>query len=395
MTSGAGIIRGDSVLFLLPLLLAATSPLPRDATPATVLAPDAEQRWVPFELTPGNQIRFTMTLNGKPASAILDTGVSTTAASRPFAAHAGLKPTVSGVADAIGGRVRLGWATSGTLSIGGMARRGGRIAVTELDTIATGGQQPIDVLVGADLLACCALDIDFDAGRFRLIPSGRMPFRGQVAPLSLEANSGIYMSEAAVGMHRLRPIIVDTGDGSAFTLSRTASAGVMPPRMTTGIAYGLGGAIETGMGILSALRIGRTTAQDVELRVERDGGFSDRKGAAGRIGAALLQRYRVLLDPGAGRMILLPGARATQAAARSTSGLLLGQEGDRLRVLHVMRGGPAEADGWRNGDSICQVDGVAIRRGAETGWSAGTPGRTVRLTLCDGPERPLMLRNFY
>ena len=131
-----------------------------------ILAADSEARWVAFDLTPGNQIRFAMTLNGKPASAVLDTGVSFTVASSGFAKSLGLKTAAQGSAAAIGGTVAVGWAAIGDVAIGGLSRRGGRIAVTDLKAIATGSTTPVDVLVGADLLGHAALDIDYDARRF-------------------------------------------------------------------------------------------------------------------------------------------------------------------------------------------------------------------------------------
>ncbi|MDH7975479.1 hypothetical protein QH494_25115, partial [Sphingomonas sp. AR_OL41] len=90
--------------------------------------------------------------------------------------------------------------------------------------------------------------------------------------------------------------------------------------------------------------------------------------------------------------------RAGAPPPRSTSGLLLRREGDRLSVVHVMRGGPAAATGWRAGEAICSVDGAIIGRvpgEAALSWPIGPPGRTVRLGLCDGPTRALTLRNFY
>src|SRR3546814_16837455 len=84
----------------------------------------------------------------------------------------------------------------------------------------------------------------------------------------------------------------------------------------------------------------RSTASDVEVRVERGGGFSQEVRAAGRIGASFLQRYRVLLDPGAGRMVLAPGRTATAPPLKSTSGLLVGSEGRRLDGLPVLSGTP-------------------------------------------------------
>ena len=57
-----------------------------------------------FQLTPGNQIRFAMTIDGQQVSAILDTGVSFTLLSQssPVAAKAKVRP--GGQASAIGGR---------------------------------------------------------------------------------------------------------------------------------------------------------------------------------------------------------------------------------------------------------------------------------------------------
>jgi len=107
----------------------------------------------------------------------------------------------------------------------------------------------------------------------------------------------------------------------------------------------------------------------------------------------------VLLDPGAGRMVLKPGPDADAPPLRSTSGLLVGLERDRLKVLHVMRGGPAAAAGWQPGDTICRVDGQPITADYPTSalakWSIGAPGTAVRLGLCDGTVRTLTLRQFY
>ena len=143
----------------------------------------------------------------------------------------------------------------------------------------------------------------------------------------------------------------------------------------------------------------RAPARQIEVRVEPPRGFSDAVGAQGRIGTGLLQRYRVLLDPRAGRMVFTPGPDADQPPVRSTSGLLLGLDKDRLRVVHVMRGSPAAAAGWRSGDLICRIDGKPIPAdyadSALSSWSTGTPGRTVTLGLCDGATRSLTLRQFY
>ncbi|WP_230481969.1 aspartyl protease family protein [Sphingomonas sp. Leaf21] len=367
----------------------------------TTLAPDAEARWIPFQLTPGNQIRFTMTIDGRSLTAILDTGVSFTLLSQtsPLAVKGKVRP--GGQASAIGGAVAIGWMPTRTLSLGGLSRRGGGVAVAPLPALATGDATAVDLLVGRDLLAAHALDIDYPGKRFRLIASGRMPFTGATAPLVVSPERRVYESVVGLGAARLSPVILDTGDGSALTVTQAAwrAARLTSLPTTTAIGFGLAGPSVNDLAIAPTVRLGTLSAHEVEVRIEPPQGFSESVGVAGRIGSGFLQRYRVLLDPGAGRMILSPGPQADAPAARSTVGLLLGVASDRLRVLHVMRGGPAARTGWREGDTICAIDGQPIPRdyvdSALARWTVGKPGTTVALRTCDGQDRTLTRAHFY
>lgn len=378
-------------LLILPALALAEPPQ------ATTLAPDSEERWVAFELTPSNQIRFTMDVNGRPARGILDTGLSDTIVTPDFAAEAGLKPNKREQAAAIGGTVEVAWAPVARVGFGGLTRSGGRLGIS-----AALGQERFgtDIYVGADILSCCALDIDYDARRFRILPSGRLPFGGATASLGRTPRSGVYISHVTLAGTRLRPMVVDTGDGAAVTLSRAAwrSTGARGT-MTSTLGWGMGGALVTDTVVVPSLAIAGLVATETEIRVEPENGFSAQIGVAGRIGTGLLMRYRVLLDPKANRMVLAPGKFATEPVIRSTSGLLLDFAGSALRVVHVMRGSPAAEGGWRDGETICAADGVPVAEQVRvTGlveWSVGAPGRSIRLGLCSGEERTLTLRRFY
>jgi hypothetical protein len=386
------------------LLLTAAAPLPPrapGAAPAVErLAADSAERWVPFTLTRGNQIRFAMTLDGRPVSAILDTGLSFSVLSRDYVRKMGLAVSQSGEATVIGGAIPIGWVATDRLALGGLSRSGGEITVAAVPALAAGGGAPIDLLVGPDLLAGYALDIDYDAKRFRLLPSGRLPFRGTTAPLSLSARHHIYVSSASLNGHRLNPVVVDTGDGSMLTVSQEAWRAAEPaPPPTTAISYGLGGAVVTGLAIVPDVTVGDLDARNIEVRVEPAGGFSDAVGAEGRIGTGFLDRYRVLLDPGAGRMVLAPGRSADAMPVRSTSGLLLGAEPGRLRVMHVMRGSPAAAAGWHQGDLICRINGQPVPddyvNDTLSAWTVAPPGTVETLGMCDGSQRTLTLARFY
>lgn len=387
---------------LLVLTVAPPPPIAPGATrPISTLVADSADRWVPFTLTPGNQVRFTATLDGEPVAAILDTGLSYSVLSRDYVRRAHVHVTQRGNATVIGGVVPIGWATTRTLALGGLTRQGGEIAVAEVPVMAAGGGDAIDLLVGPDLLSGYALDIDYPQHRFRLLPSGQLPFRGDSAPLRISPQTNIYLTDGMLAGRPLHPLVVDTGDGSMLTLSARAWQRVEPdpPTMTSAVSYGLGGAVTTGLAIVPHLRLGDLDAKQIEVRIEPSGGFSDAVGAEGRIGTGFLQRYRVLLDPGAGRLVFSPGPAADRPPVRSTSGLLLGFDGDRLHVVHVMRGSPAAQGGWKAGDAICAIDGRPIPAdypsNALSGWSVGEPGRTVTLKLCDGATRTLTLRHFY
>ncbi|MGN6819638.1 MAG: retropepsin-like aspartic protease [Sphingomonas sp.] len=376
--------------------------MPAPPPERVVLSTDTEAQWVPFELTPGNQIQFHMTIDGRPIVAILDTGFSMSSISRRFASREGLKIGGGGQGLGVGGSVAMGLVNGRTLTIGGLTRTGGQLGVLDLPSGATGNGGTVDAVVGGDLLRRYALDIDFTARRFRLLPSGRLPFAGQTAPLSLALGYQLYVSEMTIDGTRLRPVIVDTGDGATITMSDEAwkSIGGTKPATTTTISYSIAGPVTSELTVLPAVRVGETMVREAEARIEPGRGFSAQMGAAGRIGVGYLQRYRVLLDPGAGRMVLAASSDVDRPPLRSTSGLLLGFYNDRLRVLHVMRGGPAAAaGGWQAGDQICSVDGQAIDADYANEpismWSVADPGRVVRLGMCDGGERRLTLERFY
>src|SRR3569623_1075685 len=237
------------------LFIAAAIPIAEQAI-ENWLSNDSEARWVPFTLTSGNQIRFTARVDGRRGGASRDTGGSDSALSRRRSPRAS-RP---GTAVAIGGSVPIAWANSPRVAFGGLDHRGGRIAVIDAPGSATGGES-VDLFVGRDLLAGFALEIDYDAGRFRLLPSGRMPYRGVRLPLTVGGPAPTYLSELTIGGRRTR-LIVDTGDGNAVTLSAAAWRTLASPSpVTTTLFYGIGGMSVTELAIDPALPLGPLPAQ--------------------------------------------------------------------------------------------------------------------------------------
>lgn len=352
--------------------------------------------WVAFTLTPADQICFQAMVDGRAATAILDTGVSTSLLSRRFVDMAAMRVRRGHAALAIGGAVASGWVDPASVTIAAHTVRGPRLMTAPLPP-ATTGQAAIDLLVGSDLLADYALDIDYPAQRFRLLPSGTLPFAGSVAPLRIGGAWSSYVTDLAVGGRHISRMAIDTGDGGAITLTQAAWSALADTERPTSstILYGVGGAMVVGLAIVPDVRSGTTPARTVEMRIEPPRGYTASIGMNGRIGSGFLRHYRVLLDPRAGRMVMLPDLSADAPPLRSTSGLILRRDTDRLTVLHVMRGGPAEAGGWQAGEQICAVDGLPVGADGNLHWPVDTAGRSVRLATCTGITRTLTLRAFY
>jgi S1-C subfamily serine protease len=68
-------------------------------------------------------------------------------------------------------------------------------------------------------------------------------------------------------------------------------------------------------------------------------------------------------------------------------------------VVHVAQGGPAALAGWRDGETITAVNGMAIgpdyvARGLAQ-WRYGPVGAKVELSMSDGSKRTIVLQRYY
>lgn len=365
------------------------SPIPADRSASD---------WVPFTLNDSNQIQFSMDVGGQRVSAILDSGISTTLITPALADAHHLPIGRTSRATAIGGAITVGWTTAPDLQVGGFRRRPGRIIVADMAAVSNDAA----LYLGADFLDCCALDIDYSAQKFRLLPSGTLPFTGLTAPLARMRDGGTFVTQIRVNGQSLRPILIDTGDGGSVTLSRHSWQLARPVNhvTTTSLGYGAGGAIVQELAILPRINIGMVESGPSEVRIESPNGYSKRTGTAGRLGTGFLRQYRVLLDARAGHMILRPNSGPPANPVRSTSGLLLSYHPGKLEVLHVMRGSPAEQAGWRQGEQICSVQGAAVEQSIGSdgtiAWTVGPPGQRIQLQECGSKQaRDITLRYFY
>lgn len=376
------------------------APTAAAAQPVHAAAP-VDQGWIAFTPARGGAILFDMRLNGEPMRALLDTGATRSVLSSASAQRLGLALHPGRRVAATGGPISLSAAGGIRLQVGAFVATDMEISVADLAALRTSLGAPFDVIIGMDVLGGRALDIDYPAGRFRLAPSGSELPGATAFPLRFDASHIVHWIEAPLAGSAPMRLHIDTGDDRYLEMTAAAASRLdrRGLRSTTFASRGLAGLVVEELITLPRLTLGPFPLSDVPITIEGPGGFAASRHVDGMIGISLLSRFRTLIDFPAGRVLLLADPRPAPSPPRSTAGLQFDRHESTLEVIHVMANSPASAAGWRAGDCIRAVDGVAVasvdRDPRTAGWSRSTPGRSVTLTMCDGTARSLTLARFY
>jgi predicted aspartyl protease len=384
------------------LAMAVAAPAGASPRPAPAEGAAVEQGWIAFTPAPGGTILFDMSLNGQPVRALLDTGATRSIVSTALAQRLGLPLQASHIVSATGGPVSLAAAGGIRLQVGPVVATDMVINVADLAALVASLGAQFDVVLGMDVLGRRALDIDFAAHRFLLAASGLDLPGATPFPLRFSTpNRIVHWIEAPLTNSAPMRLHIDTGSDGYLELTPAAAARLdrQGVRSTTLASRGLAGLAIEELITLPRLTLGPLPLSDVPITIEAPGGFIASRRVDGLIGMPMLSGFHSVIDFPAGRVLLLANPSSMPPAPRSTAGLQFDYHDATLEVIHVMANSPAAAAGWRPGDCIRAVDGVAVadvRRDRRTaGWSRGAPGRIVTLTMCDGSTRSLTLARFY
>ena len=356
--------------------------------------PDARAAWVAARPTGYAQMVLPVLLDGVPVNAVIDTGAPFSVIDEEYAfEHSyGVRPAA---ATAPGARPLPASVPIRSLRFGGAERAGGRLYVSRLSSFGLFGLD-VPVILGNDFLACCALELDYEHGRGRMMPSGARPIAGVEVAIGLAPGKDYYFTAVGLGGKSIDSVMIDTGGSGSLSLSAASwAAAAMPPPPSSIKLLTVSGPRVAGRTQIDALMLGATVVRGVGTTVLPDDvGLLDASRAKGLIGAGLLQRFHVLIDIGAKRMIL--GARDVPMGpdAKNTSGMQLARDGDADLVMHVLRNSPAERAGIKTGDRICAINGKPVAQ-SPNGWGSGMPGEMWALTLCDARSITLTLAEFY
>lgn len=349
---------------------------------------------VPFDLH-HNKIMFDVLIEGREATAMLDSGATFTALDAGFAKAAGLELGNSAAVGAAVGRVTAHKLPSVEFEIAGHLKGRMPMAAIDLSRASAVLGRKLDVIVGGELLRKSAVLVDFSTQTLRFLRPGWRP-PGFTA-LIVRLDRHYPLVDVQVGDETLVALL-DLGSNGEIMVSPEAWSRIKPAgiRMSDGASSAVNGQIIVeGKATLPELRLAGLTEKQVEVRVGTTPRHISPKADA-LIGLGLLARYDMMLDIASGRLWLRPRANPPLRLV-DRSGLGLMPDGPGFKVMHVSKGSPAELAGWKAGERICEVNGAPIdpRQEAAVRWKNGSEGTVVALGLCDGETRWLTLNSYY
>jgi len=261
--------------------------------------------WLPLP-DPAGLVELQAHVRGIPIRVVVDSGAQFSAIDRRLAERLGLEPApLPMLAFGVSGRPEVTHTVSLELVIGSLRVLGLRAATLDLLSLSGVMRQPFAMLVGRDLLAAVAADIDWPNGRVALMrpEAFRAPPAARLAPT--HRRNRALMAKVSIEGAQPVEVMVDTGATSEIALSHSAAEklGLLDGRpMGTGRSVSLGGLSRDRVVRAASVEFAGRRLTDVEVQVftpSVQGPLPD-----GLLGVGILKRYRVGLDMGAGRLWL-------------------------------------------------------------------------------------------
>jgi hypothetical protein len=274
----------------------------------------------------------------------------------------------------------------------------------DLSQIGEQSGHPMPFILGKEVFNELIIDIDF--------AHHRIAFRD---PTAFSAPPGAV--RIALGRHRDRRSIPVSVEGRAavsfdFDLGNNGALIVYSAyrdqvdllagrRQSLGLSAGVGGLIKSKVATLKSISLAGIdiAAVPAEFPDAADNEVnSDR--TAGNIGLAVFSRFRLLTDYPHDALWLIPNPEHLHDPfVKDRSGLAALPATDRLKVLMVAPGSPAERAGFKEGAEILAINGKPIDAGYSgsdlSQWAHQAPGTAVKLTLADGSTQQLILQDYF
>lgn len=364
----------------------------------------AATAWVPIELHLERYIYMQGKVDGVPTDILLDSGAGMTVLDTAMAAKLGRESKGAMPAQGVGGTTTAGLVEGVTIELGDLKL--GPVVAATLDLSAIGRRMGRDmpVILGKEVFQDLIVDLDYPNQRIRFLDPATFRYDGAGHRLEvLPANDGHKLVKLAIEGLPEATVMLDTGQGNALTLFQRYTDDnrlLDGRRQSKAVGGGVGGTMEIVLARVAKVTIAGYEMADIPTSFHRNdvGGAFDTAKLAGNLGAGILGRFRVIFDYPHDCLWLEPGKDFAAPQSRDRTGLQPHPEGAELVVDYIAPGSPAEAAGWKKGERITALDGVAVDAGwwkRWAVWSRAAAGTKVKLTMADGSVRELALADYY
>ncbi len=360
--------------------------------------------WIPFEFYRNEQIFIPATVNGRSTSLVLDSGADTTILDQATASSIGAKLSGYVPVGGTGGQSTMQLAPNVEVRIGGLALHDITAGVIDLSAMSSQLGHSLPMILGKEVFNQLVVDIDF--------PNSRIAFRERVGHSI--PRGAVRVPLGRHGENRTVPVSIEGRDpvDFDFDLGSNSPAIVYPyyrdstqllaaRQQSRELSAGVGGMFRPVCATLKSLAIGGLSLTEVPADFPDPANSavnSDRMG--GNIGLPVFSRFRLITDYARDEIWLAADASSMQQPfLRNRAGIIALPAGDRLRVLMVAPGSPAEQGGWKEGMEIKAIDGHGIDASYRTSplshWATQAAGTHVALTMTDDSTREIILADYY
>ena len=355
--------------------------------------------WRHLDVKIGSRPCVIVSVGGLSLAAVVDSGAGRTVLDWNVALKLGLVPHSGFRAGGFTGETEGGLVDGLSIRIGTLTLSGITAAVLDLATIAAATGEPTGLILGSELFEQVIVDLDFPHERIGLFgPSGpRSPTGATRLPLQ---NDGLERRNIPIQVGGERPIqaLFDLGSDAPLYLSPqyVVDHRLLEGRKVSTVAgAGVEGITVSQIAVLPEIRLGNMVVRDVPVEVPP----TWNQPSPAVVGSPVLGRFEIVTDYSRGALWLTADATASQSPfIKDRSGIGAQRLADRLRVIHVARGSPAELVGLRIGDEIVAIDGHPIEPAyllVHPRPGAGPAGKTLELTLSDGRRLKLTLADYF
>lgn len=356
----------------------------------------AEPKAASFAFWHEDTILLPIKVRGRPYTGLLDTGVAgvvlDTATAKALGRRASGELTLSTATRSIEAPT-LG---PETIEVSGEKLNVWRLVLEDLTSIAAAMGHAVEIVLGEDLFLRFAVHLDFTRQLLNLAPAGFATGPGTRAPLE-RGPQGRRITWLRLEGHEPVPAVFDLGSSMPLMISRryARTIGLLDRRVSTAAVAQLSGIeISTTLSVRELGFAGQALS-DVPAEIFEAWRLED---VPVVLGLPALAQFRLAIDYASGAAFVAddPGA-VRRPILRDLTGLGFAVLPDRLQIVHVAQGGPAQ-DAWQVGEEIVAINGRRVDRGyGQTlwRWRSGGLGPRVHLTLATGAARTLELVRYY